>query len=150
MAFNKQVIPALLFACGALIPDGAAQAAEHVVEMRNKGDDGERMTFEPSFIKIAPGDTIKFVPTDKNHNAESVEEIWPDGVPQVKGKLSSEVVFTAEKDGLYLIKCLPHYGMGMIALVQVGKPVNADKLKEYKAMGLADKRLKALMEKVEQ
>lgn len=125
-------------------------AEEHVIEMRNKGDNGDRMTFEPAFMKVAPGDTVKFVPTDKNHNTESVEEVWPEGVPPVQGKLSSEVTFTADKDGLYVFKCLPHYGMGMVALVQVGKPTNAAKLQDFKAMGLSDKRLKVLLTKVEQ
>ena len=32
------------------------------------------------------------------------------------------VKFTAP--GLYGYKCLPHFGMGMVGLIQVGKPVN--------------------------
>ena len=41
---------------------GRGQAAE-------QGQDGAVMVFEPAFVKIAPGDTVKFVATDKGHNA---------------------------------------------------------------------------------
>jgi pseudoazurin len=126
----------------------AASAAEHVIEMRNKDDAGNTMVFVPSFVKVAPGDTVKFVPTDKGHNAQSVPNIWPEGIPEVKGAFSKEVVFNADKDGLYVFKCLPHYGMGMVALVQVGKPVNLDAVKNFVATGMAKKRLDADVAKV--
>ncbi len=126
----------------------AVSAAEHIIEMRNKDDAGNTMVFVPSFVKVAPGDTVKFVPTDKGHNAQSVPNIWPEGIPEVKGAFSKEVVFTTDKDGLYVFKCLPHYGMGMVALVQVGKPVNLDAVKNFVATGMAKKRLDAEVAKV--
>ena len=33
---------------------------------------------------------------------------------------------TFDKPGVYGVKCLPHYGMGMVALVVVGTPANKD------------------------
>src|SRR5687768_4999552 len=48
-----------------------ALAREHQVKMLNKGSDGSLMVFEPAFIKVAPGDTVKFLATQKGHNAES-------------------------------------------------------------------------------
>lgn len=125
-----------------------AAAAEHVIKMLNKNDAGQTMVFEPDFIKVEPGDTVKFEPTDKNHNSESVKEIWPEGVPLVKGRYSTVVEFKAEKDGLYFFKCLPHYGMGMVALVQVGKPTNLEAMKAFKPMGLASRRLLDILPKV--
>ena len=125
-----------------------ASAAEHIIEMRNKDDAGNLMVFVPGFVKAEVGDTIKFVPTDKGHNAQSVPNIWPADVPEVKGPFSKEVVFKAEKDGLYVFKCLPHYGMGMVALVQVGKPVNLDAVKSFVATGKAKQRLDAEVAKV--
>lgn len=47
--------------------------------MLNKGSDVAVMMFEPALVKIAPGDTVKFVPTDKGHNAESTKVMLPDG-----------------------------------------------------------------------
>src|SRR5690606_12111270 len=40
-----------------------AFGADHTVKMLNQGADG-MMVFEPAFLKVAPGDTVTFVPTD--------------------------------------------------------------------------------------
>lgn len=145
MRVRRDILLAVAITIASVVCSLRAQAAEHIIEMRNANEAGDRMVFVPAFVKVEPGDTVKFVPTDKNHNAESVKEIWPDGVPMIKGAYSREIVFTAEKDGLYFFKCLPHYGMGMVALVQVGKPTNLDKMKEFKAMGLAHNRLTLML-----
>lgn len=42
-----------------------AAAAVIEVKMLNKGSDGGKMVFEPTLVKIEPGDTIKFVAADK-------------------------------------------------------------------------------------
>ena len=68
--------------------------------------------FEPSFVEAAPGGTIKFVATDQFHNAETLPEIWPEGAATFKGELSKDVTLTVEKEGVYGIKCSPHYIMG--------------------------------------
>jgi len=68
-----------------------------------------------SFVTAAPGDTVKFVVVDTGHNAQTLPEIWPEGVAPLKGDFSKDVVLTVEKDGVYGVKCLPHYGMGMMA-----------------------------------
>ncbi len=57
---------------------GGAVAAEVEVKMLNKGAEG-LMVFEPALIKVAPGDTVKFVATDKSHNAETIKGMLPDG-----------------------------------------------------------------------
>ena len=71
------------------------------------------MAFEPSFVTAAPGDTVKFVVVDPGHNAETIPEIWPDGAKLLKGDFSKDVVLTVEEDGVYGVKCLPHYGCGV-------------------------------------
>ncbi len=149
MRTARQILLASAITLAGLLFAQYGHAAEHVIEMRNKDDAGQLMAFQPAFIKVAVGDTVKFAPTDKNHNAESVKEIWPEGVATIKGAYSKEVTFTAEKEGLYFFKCLPHYGMGMVALVQVGKPANLDKFQEFKAVGLGHTRLIDLLKKVE-
>ena len=58
-------------AVGLALIAGAAQAADHEVQMLNKGAKGA-MVFEPDLIKAMPGDTVTFVPTDKSHDAESI------------------------------------------------------------------------------
>ncbi len=115
---------------------GVACADEIEVKMLNTDGEGQRMLFQPGFVKAKVGDTIKFVPTEKPHNAESIPELWPEGVPTFKGPLNEEVSFKIEKPGIYGIKCMPHYGMGMIGLVVVGDELpNKAQLESYKPRG---------------
>lgn len=115
---------------------GGATAEEHVVEMLNKGEKGA-MVFQPNLVQAAPGDTVKFVPTDKSHNAETIKGMIPEGAESFKSKMNEEFTVTLDKDGVYGVKCAPHYGMGMVALIVVGQPVNADEAKAVKQTGKA-------------
>ncbi len=66
----------------------AALAAEHEIKIKNTNGKGKFMVFEPDFLKVAPGDTVKFVLVDKNHNAEAIKEVWPEGVEPLKGEMN--------------------------------------------------------------
>lgn len=118
-------------------------AAEHEIHMLNKGEKGN-MVFEPDFIQAVTGDTIRFIPTDKTHNAESIPGMLPEGAEPFKGKVNEEITITVTAEGVYGIKCLPHYPMGMVALVVVGEPVNLDEAKGLKHPGMAKKRFEAI------
>ncbi|MGO4354582.1 pseudoazurin [Rhizobium sp. RAF36] len=116
-------------------------AADHQVQMLNKGTDGA-MVFEPDFIKIAPGDTVTFVPTDKSHNVETFKGLIPDGAAEFKSKPSEQFQTKFDIPGGYVVKCTPHFAMGMVALIQVGdQPANLDAIKTAKVPNLARKRL---------
>ena len=120
----------------AVIFAGAAGAAEVEIKMLNKGEKGA-MVFEPDFVSVAPGDTIRFVPTDKGHNAETIKGMIPEGAEAFKSKFNEELTVTLDKEGVYGVKCAPHYGMGMVALIEVGEPVNLDAAKAVKQTGKA-------------
>ncbi len=139
----------MLAAAAVIAMAGAAGAAEHEVKMLNKGEKGA-MVFEPDFLKVEPGDTIKFVATDKGHNAESIKGMLPEGAADFKGKINEEVVYTVEKEGVYGIKCTPHYAMGMIMLVVAGEPANAEEAKTAKHPGKAKSHFAALFEQIGQ
>jgi pseudoazurin len=126
-----------------------AFAAEHVIKMLNDDGKGNALTFSPDFLQVAVGDTIKIEPTDPGHNAETIPEIWPKGAPQVHGELGKEVTFTVDKDGVYGIKCLPHFAFGMMALIVAGKPVNADEVDGFQPPAMAKTRFDALKAKLE-
>lgn len=117
---------------------GGASAEEHVVQMLNKGEKGA-MVFQPALVQAAPGDTVKFVPTDKSHDAQSIKGMIPDGAEPFKGKTNEEIIVTLTQEGVYGVKCAPHYGMGMVALIAVGKPVNLDAATAVKHAGKAKK-----------
>ena len=103
----------------------AAVAAEIEVKMLDKGTEGV-MVFEPALVKIAPGDIVKFVAANKGHNAETIKGMLPEGATPFVGKVNQDIAVTFDKPGVYGVRCLPHYGMGMVALVVVGSPVNKD------------------------
>ena len=113
-----------------------AGAAEHEVRMLNKGEKGA-MVFEPALIRAAPGDSVRFVAVDKGHNAEIIKGMLPEGAEPFKGKINEEIVVAFDKQGVYGVKCAPHYGMGMVALIEVGTPVNLEDAKAVKQNGKA-------------
>ena len=113
-------------------------AADHEVQMLNKGEKGA-MVFQPAFIRAAPGDTVTFLPTDKSHDAESIKGMLPAGAEPFKGKMSEKITVTVNAEGIYGVKCTPHYGMGMVALILVGKPVNLEEASAVKHPGKAKK-----------
>ena len=127
----------------------SAQARDIIVHMKNQGADGA-MVFEPSFVKAAVGDTIRFQPSNPSHNAETMANMLPAGATPMKGAMNKEAVLTVTKPGLYGIKCMPHYSMGMVALVQVGKVTPADlaAAKAVKLPPFAAKRMTAALAKV--
>ena len=137
----------LLIAAAALvILPTAGLAAEFEVHMLNRGEAGT-MVFEPALTRVAVGDTVKFVPTDRGHNAESIKDILPEGAEPFKGSINQDIAVTFEVRGIYGIKCLPHFGMGMVALVVVGDApyVNLDAAKSAKVPPNARKRLDAAL-----
>ncbi len=132
----------------ALLLAPAAFAETYEVKMLNKGEAGS-MVFEPAFIAAAPGDTITFLPTSKGHNAESIKGMLPEGVDKFKSKIGKEFSITLDKEGLYGIKCTPHYTLGMVALIQVGAATNLDQASKVKQKGKAKKRFVPLFEQVQ-
>lgn len=127
----------------------AASAREIVVQMQNQGAEG-MMVFEPSFIKAAPGDVIRFHPTAPAHNAETIPAMLPSGATPVKGAMSRELLMPVTRPGLYGIKCMPHYSMGMVALIQVGKVTPADlaAARAVKLPPMAARRMTAMLARV--
>jgi pseudoazurin len=127
---------------------GAAQAADHQIQMFDKGEKGV-MVFQPDFVQAAPGDTVTFVPTDKGHDAESIWGMIPEGAKTFRGKSSEQITVTLDKEGVYGVKCAPHYGMGMVAVIVVGKPVNLAHAATVKRSGKAKKVFESLLAQVQ-
>lgn len=131
-------------AVAALMAAGPALAEEHVVQMLNKGPDGERMVFEPAVIHADPGDTVRFVPEDRGHNAAS--EVIPEGAEDFRGGMNREIVYEVDASGVHLVKCTPHYPLGMIAVIVSGGDFsNVEEVRDAKLPGKADDRLEAYL-----
>jgi len=124
-----------------------AMAADVEVQLLNKGTDG-MMVFEPSITKIAPGDTVHFVPTDKGHNVMSIKGMAPNGATPFEGKMNQEMTVKFGQPGIYGIECKPHYGMGMVGLVVVGEAHNLDQAKAAAHPGKAKTAFSGLFDKL--
>ena len=135
---------------GLILAAAPAAAKDYQVKMLNKGSDGSLMVFEPAYLKVAPGDSVKFLATQKGHNAESLPGMAPAGAAAFKGKIDEEFTVKFTREGVYGYKCLPHLGMGMVGVIQVGKPGNkaAVATATQKLPGLGKKKMTALLEKV--
>ncbi|MGR3549296.1 pseudoazurin [Pseudooceanicola sp.] len=138
----------LMMTAAIVLAAGAAGAETFEVKMLNKGDAGA-MVFEPAYVKAQPGDVVKFIPTDKGHNVEDIDGMLPEGVEGFKTKFNEEFELTVEAEGVYGIKCTPHYAMGMVALIQVGEAVNLDDAAAVKQKGKAKARMADLIAQVE-
>lgn len=140
---NRTVAAAAILA--AIFAETPVMAANVEVQMLNKGEAGT-MVFEPALVKVAVGDTVTFVPTDKGHNAETMKELLPEGAEPFKGAMGKEVVVTFTAPGAYGIKCSPHLGMGMVALVVVGDDaVDTEAIKAVKLPKIARERMDAIV-----
>jgi pseudoazurin len=138
----------MLTAVGAVLGlGGTALAAEVEVKLLNKGAAG-MMVFEPALVTIAPGDSVRFIATDKSHNAETIKGMIPDGAKPFAGKMSEDVAVTFDQAGVYGVKCMPHYGMGMVALIVVGKPGNEEAARAVAHAGKAKPVFAGLFDKL--
>ncbi|WP_426420903.1 pseudoazurin [Bradyrhizobium genosp. A] len=139
----------LLAAAAMLTVTSFALAAEIEVKMLNKGSDGSIMVFEPALVKIEPGDTVKFVAADKGHNAASIKGMLPDGAAPFVGKNGEDMSVKFDQAGVYGVKCVPHYAMGMVAMIVVGTPTNVEQAKAVPQVGKAKQMFATLFEKLE-
>jgi len=152
----KRVLVATAFALALTMGIGERAAAQtvHEVVMYNKLPDDRKQTmvYAPQLLRIQPGDSVKFIATDKGHNAETVKGMVPEGGETFKTKLNKEETVTFTVPGVYGYKCTPHYAAGMVGLIIVegeGWDANLEEAKAVKHRGKARKRMAALFEEVD-
>ncbi len=97
----------------------SALAETHEVKMFTRSERGP-MIYEPDFLAIAPGDSVRFVPTQPSHNAATIDGMIPPAATPFKSQINEDFTVTLTEPGLYGIKCSPHYAMGMVMLIEVG------------------------------
>lgn len=117
MSATNSIRCAVLLLCSFTGPLIAAETFE--IKMLNRGPHGA-MVYEPEFVKVAPGDSVKFLATSSGHDAVSISGMSPASATPFRGKTNQEITVTLTEPGLYGVKCQPHYAMGMVMLIQVG------------------------------
>ena len=119
-----------------LLGVNAARAADYQIRMLNQGSGG-MMQFDPQLLKIAPGDTVRFIATDQGHNVESVDGMIPAGARPFSSDIGQNLTVTFSLPGVYGYRCMPHGTLGMVGLIVVGTPVNESQAKAAAMPGIA-------------
>lgn len=129
----------------------AAPALAETIEVRmlNRGENGS-MVFEPDYVELKPGDSVKFRVGHKSHNAASIDGMVPDGYAGFKGQINEEIEVTFETSGFYGIKCSPHFAMGMVMLIKVGEADLTEVLRKAEVPGRARGRFDAIFARIDQ
>jgi pseudoazurin len=111
----------------------AAVAAKDVqVKMLTNGPNGQMLVFDPDFIKANVGDTVTFLPLQKAGHT-SISLLVPEGAKTWKAIPDTQITVKIEKQGVYLVQCDVHKTLGMVAVIQAGKPVNLAEAKKAAA-----------------
>jgi|TARA_B110000902_G_scaffold224670_1_gene262283 pseudoazurin len=117
------------------------------VQMLNENAAGDKMVFSQELIRAEVGDVIRFVPTDRSHNAQSVRDALPEGQEAFKGRMNNEIEYLVTETGLTAVVCQPHQTMGMVALIVVGNDVsNAQDILDARLRGKGKDKIEALIE----
>ncbi len=104
-------------------------AETHEVQMFNRNEQGA-MIYQPEYLQIAPGDSVRFIPTQPSHNAATIDGMIPEGATPFKSKINEDFTVTLTESGRYGIKCSPHFAMGMVMVIDVGDVGVAQELPE--------------------
>jgi pseudoazurin len=142
----------LLMTAALLVGSALPALAETIeVQMLNENANGERMVFSQELIRAEVGDVIKFIATDRSHNAQSVRDALPEGQEDFKGRMSKDVEYTVTETGLTAVVCQPHQAMGMVALVVVGNDLsNAQDILDARIRGAGMDKIEALIEEAKE
>ncbi len=135
-----------------LLSTSIALAETHIVEMRNAdaADSNQLNVFTPPILRVAKGDTVKFIVADKAHNSASKKGMIPEGATPWNGAIDEEIEVTLDVEGTYGYVCLPHYEMGMVGLILVGDySSNYKQAKKVRHLGKAKKVFRQLFKQIE-
>lgn len=140
-------IAAALLALGLAAAPAFAETVE--VRMLNRGETGS-MVFEPDYVEVKPGDSVKFRVGHKSHNAASIDGMLPDSYAGFKGQINEEIEVTFDTPGFYGIKCSPHFAMGMVMLIKVGEAELTEAFRKTDVPGRARGRFDAIFARIDQ
>lgn len=118
---NRKTVARILAAAVIASMTMAAYAKAYTVKELNNGPDGS-FVFEPAYLHVQPGDTVNFVPTDAGHDSHAY--LVPAGATEWASQVGKPISVTLKQQGVYLYECVPHHMMGMLGVIEVGKPAN--------------------------
>ncbi len=122
---------AMAFGSVALAEEIPKVAVVHQVIDLNADTPAHAFRFEPKFLQVPAGATVRFKGSTGRHTVTAIPRMIPVGarVFEIRGK--PELDLTFEKEGVYGIRCRVHGRHGMVMLLVVGDP--SSNLEEAKA-----------------
>jgi pseudoazurin len=141
----------LLMTAALLIGSAVPAFAETIeIQLLNENESGDRMVFSQELIRAEVGDVIRFIATDRSHNAQSVKDALPEGQEAFRGRMNQDVEYIVTETGLTAVVCQPHESMGMVALIVVGDDLsNAQDILDARIRGVGNDKIVALIEEAQ-
>jgi pseudoazurin len=138
----------LLMTAALLVGSTVPAFAETIeIQLLNENEAGDRMVFSQELIRAEVGDVIRFIATDRSHNAQSVKDAIPEGQEAFRGRMNQDVEYIVTETGLTAVVCQPHESMGMVALIVVGDDLsNAQDILDARIRGAGNDKIVALIE----
>lgn len=130
---------ALLIVVGLFSLASTAVWAE-TVEVKGKG-----IKYDPLVVFAKPGDTIAFR-NMATHFTESI--LIPDGAEKMLSDMGADYNYSVKKEGVYLYKCPPHWGVRMGGLIVVGDASGLEGALDDYINKTDDKTAKGFMKKI--
>lgn len=103
--------------------------------------------YDPVVLQINPGDNVNWT-NMSGHNVHFEKGNIPEGAEPWQTPLGDNVNKTFTKEGIYLYKCDPHFAMGMVGAIIVGKPTNLAAV-EQNAQGMYKRALAKAKNQIE-
>jgi pseudoazurin len=138
----------LLMTAALLVGSTVPAFAETIeIQLLNENEAGDRMVFSQELIRAEVGDVIRFIATDRSHNAQSVKDAIPEGQEAFRGRMNQDVEYIVTETGLTAVVCQPHESMGMVALIVVGDDLsNAQDILDARIRGAGNDKIVELIE----
>ena len=109
----------LIFGAGLAFAEQPAVVVEQIIDP-GAGRPDALFRFEPELVRIAPGETVRFVGTRGKHSVTLHKSMRPDGAPifEIENQDVADIRF--DQPGVYGVYCRIHSRHGMVMLIAVG------------------------------
>ncbi len=137
MEYARKAVMAVLIAGMASLASAARAedlpevAVVHQVIDLNADTPAHAFRFEPKYLHVPAGATVRFKGSTGRHTVTSIIRMIPVGARAFEIRGKPELDLTFEKEGVYGIRCRVHGRHGMVMLLVVGDP--SSNLEEAKA-----------------
>ncbi|WP_170755264.1 plastocyanin/azurin family copper-binding protein [Ruegeria lacuscaerulensis] len=127
MSISLKLAAAILAGAMAIAPalyadDLPEVAVVHQIIDLNADTPAHAFRFEPKFLQVPAGSTVRFKGSTGRHTVTSIRPMIPEDARSFEIRGKPELDLTFEHEGVYGIRCRVHGRHGMVMLLVVGDP----------------------------